>query len=98
MRLIISTNSALVNVAAKNAITAFLEAKRWSVWHWYEDLWLIDNAPDQISVIDLRDEILRAIPTLRQVLIMTTEGRIGHAGTVPHGSSAWFTEHWSRKG
>ena len=97
MRVIIATNSAVANVAAKNALTAFLEAKGWSVWHWYEDLWLIDNAPAQLNFPKLREEILRAIPTLRQVLILTTEGSINHAGMVPGNSVEWFNEHWLRR-
>lgn len=98
MRLIIATNSAVTGVSAKNALTAFLEAKGWSVWHWYDDLWLIDT-PEHISVLtNLRKEIMKAIPTLSQILIMTTEGPISHSGTVPPDSGEWFEEHWRRKG
>jgi hypothetical protein len=97
MRLIIATNSTVVGVAAKNALTAFLEAKGWSVWHWYEDLWLMDNVPPAINLSALREEIQRAIPTLYQVLVMSAEGQINHAGMVPTPSAAWFDEHWNRR-
>ena len=96
MRLIISTNPTVGGVANKNALTAFLEAKGWSVWHWYSDLWLIHNAPEQVDLPSLREEILKAIPTLNQILIMTTEGTIDHTGRVPAASVDWFEEHWNR--
>ena len=94
MRLIIATNSTASGVAAKNTLTAFLEAKGWAVWHWFEDLWLLDNVPAQTNLMALRDEINRVIPTLGQVLVLSTEGPINHAGTVPAQSAQWFTEHW----
>jgi hypothetical protein len=97
VKLIIATNSSVTGVAAKNALTAFLEAKGWSVWHWYSDLWLLDNVSEPINLGSLRDAILAAIPTLGQVLIMTTEGILNHAGMVPNESVAWFQEHWVRR-
>jgi hypothetical protein len=96
MRLIIATDSAVSNIASKNALTAFLEAKEWSVWHWYQDLWLIDGAPNGINLPALRVEIFAAIPTLTHILILTTEGTINHAGSVPQNSVTWFDEHWRR--
>jgi hypothetical protein len=95
MRLIIATNSAVSPMSAKNALTAFLEAKGWSVWHWYQDLWLIDSSKE-INLPNLRDEIQRTIPSLTQVLVLTTEGPISHAGTVPEGSVGWLQAHWAR--
>jgi hypothetical protein len=94
VRLIIATNAA--GTDSRNALTAFLEAKKWSIWHWYQDLWLVDGVPEMARFGQLRDEILKAIPTLRQVLILTTEARITHSGTVPDGSGEWFKEHWNQ--
>jgi hypothetical protein len=95
MRLIIATSSTAV--PAKNALTAFLEAKGWAVWHWFEDLWLIDNVPNGVSLPVLRDEIRRAIPTISNVLIIAAEGPSDHAGVVPTPSAQWFIEHWGRQ-
>jgi hypothetical protein len=97
MRLIVATDSSRADVGAKNALTAFLEAKGWPVWHWFDDLWLIDEAPEQIDLPALRAEILRAIPTLGIILIMSAEGLINHAGLVPGDSVQWFKEHWIRR-
>lgn len=97
MRLIVATNSATTANSDRNALTAFIEAKKWSVWHWYPDLWLIDGAPATIDLPVFRMEIARAIPTLPQFLIITAEGLISHAGMVPQESAEWFTTHWDRR-
>jgi hypothetical protein len=98
MRMIIVTNSAVTQVSAGNALTAFLEAKRWAVWHWYQDLWLIDGVPAQINFTALREEIMRAIPEgLPHFLIISAEGPINHTGMVPTPSVQWFVEHWNSR-
>jgi hypothetical protein len=94
MRLVIATNS--TTVPAKNALTAFLEGKGWAVWHWFEDLWLIDNAPNGINLPALRDEIRVLIPAINNLLIIAAEGVANHAGVVPTQSAQWFVEHWGR--
>ena len=96
MRIIIATNASTSTVASKNALTAFLEAKGWSVWHWYDDLWLIDDVPDEINLIALREEIRKAIPTLPYFMTMAAEGPINHAGMVRKESLEWFKQHWMR--
>ncbi|HEY6768579.1 MAG TPA: hypothetical protein VI386_27790, partial [Candidatus Sulfotelmatobacter sp.] len=70
MRLIILTNGATIGTNERNALTAFLEAKQWAVWHWFNDVWLVDGVPQVGSVGPLRDEIRTAIPTLSQILIV----------------------------
>ncbi len=97
MKLIIVTNSEVTEVAEKNALTAFLEAKDWSVWHWFQDLWLVDGAPDRLSIMNLRDEIKEAIPTLRHVFIIRhAEGSV-YSARVPTASIPWLHEHWKEK-
>jgi hypothetical protein len=96
MRLIIVTNSAVTQTAARNALTVFLEAKGWPVWHWFEDLWLIDKVPANIDTKELRLEILRAIPSLLHILILSAEGSINRSGRVPLESVEWFKEHWEQ--
>jgi hypothetical protein len=97
MRLIIVSNSAVTGVPVRNALTAFLEAKGWAVWHWFEDLWLIDDAPNGVNLVALREEIRGAIPTISHFVIMAAEGPADHAGIVPTPSAQWFVEHWGRR-
>jgi hypothetical protein len=97
MRLIFVTDSAVVTNEGRNALTAFLEAKGWSVWHWFQDLWLIDNVPEDTKLGSLRDEIKSVIPTLTRIMIMTTEGEKNHAGQVPTEGIKWINEHWMKR-
>jgi hypothetical protein len=91
------TNSASITKDQRNALTAFFESKGWSVWHWFEDLWLLDNVPSDLSLGTLREEIFSAIPGISQIMIMSTEGLKSHSGQVPPESVPWINEHWLRR-
>jgi hypothetical protein len=94
-RFIIVTNGAVATNEGRNALTAFLEAKGWAVWHWFQDLWLVDP-PGAVDIGSLRDEMMQVIPSLQQIMILSVEGTHQHAGTVPVGSIPWITEHFKR--
>jgi hypothetical protein len=95
-RLIIVTDSALINSENRNALTAFLEAKGWSVWHWFQDLWLADHVPVDVDVNLLRDEIFKVLPGVKRIMIMDADKK-DHAGMVPTDSLPWLREHWRRR-
>jgi len=86
MKLIVATDSARVPAAARTALTAFLEGKGWSVWHWFSDLWLIGDAPETTDVHKLRADITATIPTLGIILIFGPNQKVG--GMVPSESIA----------
>src|SRR5260370_11570597 len=92
-RLIIVTDSAIISAENRNAITAFLEAKGWSIWHWYQDLWLADNVPINTDLATLRNEILGVVPGAGRIMIMDADKK-DHAGMVPTPSIEWLREHW----
>jgi len=95
-RLIIATDAATATLASRNALTAFLEGKDWSVWHWFQDLWLVDGVPDSIDLTALKGEISAALPAPNHnIMIMSTEGSITHSGLVPAASIPWIQEHWN---
>jgi hypothetical protein len=96
-RLIIVTDSAVIGAATRDAITAFLRGKGWSVWHWFADLWLIDQAPMDVNFGLLREEIIKTIPGIVHLMIMSADGKMDHAGTVPSASIEWIKEHWQRR-
>ncbi len=96
-RAIIVTNSATATTAAKNQLTAYLEGRGWSVWHWFEDVWLLDGLQDDFSMSDTRDQIKTMIPARHQFMILSTEGLKQHAGLVPRDSLPWLKEHWYEK-
>lgn len=97
MRFILVTNSLHVTDQQRDLITGFLEGKGWSVWHWFKDLWLVDEAPDDLSFASLREEIQGLFPYSQHLMIMSTEGKKNHAGFVPKESKAWLGEHWLRR-
>jgi hypothetical protein len=93
-RFIVSTDSAVTSASVRNGLTSRLEAKGWSVWHWFQDLWLIDAPENNINLGELRDELRRTVPGLARIMIMSTEGKKDHAGVVPSESIPWIKEHW----
>jgi hypothetical protein len=94
-RLAIITNSADVTRVHRNAITAFLEGKGWAVWHWFEDLWLIDNPGEAVALTDLRDQLAVASGDEKlSIFVLATEGNLNHAAMVPVNSIPWLKEHW----
>jgi len=96
-RLIIVTDSSQITNIERNALTEFLKAQRWSVWHWFQDLWLVDEVPPSTDLGELRERIKFVIPSLLSILILNADGRQDHAGYVPVGSIAWLNEHWQAR-
>lgn len=97
MRFIVVTDSAGIADRERDLITAFLEGKGWAVWHWFKDLWLVDEAPEGTKFSPLRDEIQALFEQPKNIMIMTTEGLRGHAGTVPTKGIQWINDHWKRQ-
>lgn len=97
-KFIIVTDSAFTTNPIRDAITAFLEAKGWSVWHWFQDLWLVstDAATEPTDTGSVRQEIQAAIPAAKRIMVMTTEGIRGHSGFVPKDSIPWLKQYWHR--
>lgn len=95
-RFIVATNSAVTTKEHRDAITRHLEEQGWSVWHWFEDLWLV-NASDQIKLPELREKLTKVTFDNLHVLVLSTEGPIDHAGKVNPGGIPWLKEKWSRK-
>ena len=95
-KFIIVTDSAFTTNPIRDAITAFLEAKGWSSWHWFQDLWLVstDAATEPTRIDSLREEIKAAIPAVKHIMVMTTEGIRQHSGLVPKDSVPWLRQYW----
>lgn len=37
------------NAVKRNAITVYFQARSWAVWHHFEDMWLLNNVPDNVK-------------------------------------------------
>lgn len=94
-RLIVATNSATATNPGRNNITLFLESKKWQVWHWFSDLWLVSDVPDDLVVNVLREELPACLddPT-KHILIFEIANGSHHTGWVPTSGIEWFKEHW----
>ena len=97
MRLLIVTNSSQITDKERDLITAYLEGRGWSVWHWFRDLWLIDNVEDGVSKVTLREQIRDLLPSNHHIFISGVEGDLDHAAWVPTTSIPWLKEHWRRR-
>ena len=92
-KLIIVTNAATTSTSDRNALTTYLEGKGWSIWHWFQDLWLIDGSAPEPDAF--RDELQKAIPGLTQLHIFSSRlAEKNYSGSVPSTSVEWFKQHW----
>lgn len=99
-RFVICTNStaglAGANAADRNKITNYFEAKKWDVWHWFEDVWLVLNPSDKrIQTNVLRDELQALFsPLQRHLLIIEVSDQLHYSGWAPKNGWPWMLEKW----
>jgi hypothetical protein len=79
----------------QNALTEFIRAKGWQLWHWFNDIWLVTGIPEETSIEILRDEIYE-IPTIKgcYLLIMKFRGDISYSGWANPEGWPWMKENW----
>jgi hypothetical protein len=83
------------NREQRDAITYHLNSKGWQIWHWYGDLWLLANVPDQSTPYALWSE-LNALPPLKgkSMLVSTVENHPLFFGVANPQSWPWMNENW----
>src|SRR5579883_3334258 len=95
-RFIIAVDGTTITAGGRNELTAFLEGKGWSIWHWFPDLWLVDEVYDSTSAAALRDQIKSLVRGVN-VMVMTPEGSIDYAGFIKTTSMEWLHQHWKTR-
>jgi hypothetical protein len=82
----------------RDAISAFLRAKGWDVWHWIDDLWLVHDAPPEIGPRELWRDLITSDPTLVPIkgLILRPGSGLLYWGGNATGSWPWLLEKWGR--
>jgi hypothetical protein len=82
----------------RDAISAFIHAKGWDVWHWIDDLWLLNDVPPEISPRELWGELTASDPTLTPIkgLVLRPDGEILYWGGNVAESWPWLMEKWGR--
>jgi hypothetical protein len=80
----------------RDAITFHLNGKGWKLWHWYQDLWLLAEVPDDVTPQRLWEE-LHALPPLAQksLLVMRFQDAPVFYGNAHRESWGWMEDHWS---
>jgi hypothetical protein len=96
-RIIIAVNGSTASSADKNALTAFFQGKGLQVWHWFDELWLISDVPDDTDVRAFTKEI-SAIPGFgqkgAQFVVIGVNGDSPYYGWAKRESWDWMKEHW----
>lgn len=86
----------------KDAITNYLRAKGWPIWHWFENLWLLSNVPDNVTAQSLSEEILALIapiapgPLTSHIVIDASDKPSAYFGRGPKEGWEWMLQNWGR--
>jgi hypothetical protein len=81
----------------RDPITGYFSAQGWRVWHWYADLWLLSEVPDELTAGILYQGIERAIPTLiiSSLIVLEMGPELRYYGRAPKAEAwEWMKEHW----
>jgi hypothetical protein len=92
-KFIIATNQATSE--QQNAITKLVKDMGWGYWHWFENLWLLQNVPDDwapggIHATLIRDPILKEC----SLIVMSVSDPISYWGNAPQESWSWMFDKW----
>jgi hypothetical protein len=91
--IIIMTDSARIDVRDRNSITRQLASKGWKTWHWFEDVWIVVELPDELSLSELRHELSGIIQPKSHILVVSVPGTPGVSGYLPTAGAEWIREH-----
>ena len=99
-RFLIATDSRVVAATSKNQLTAYLQGTGFQVWHWLDDLWLITDAPDELTPQGFAKAIETVIPALlvNSFIVFKLEGSPPYFGRAPQEAWTWMLTHWGPPG
>jgi hypothetical protein len=82
----------------RDAITAFIHGQGWDSWHWIDDVWLLNDVPNDVTPRELWLELIGSdyvlIPIRGLVMMLGTE--MSFWGGHTRESWAWLIEKWGR--
>lgn len=75
-------------------ITKYLQAKGWKIWHWVENVWLLNGVPDSVTPKILWEDIKVGVdmPSLNGIVLDPREST--YWGNLPREAWAWMLECW----
>jgi hypothetical protein len=79
--------------AGRNTVTHLLQDKRWPLWHWFEDLWLVAGVPGEVTPMAIAQEISKLLN--RPNLLVLELSKINLTGFVPDLAADWLAKNLS---
>jgi hypothetical protein len=85
------------DAAVDNAVTTYLMAKPWGIWHYINNTWLIAGVPDSVTPRSLHDE-LEAVPGVGPVrlVIYEVQGEMPYWGRATNEAWEWMSKYWGK--
>jgi hypothetical protein len=80
-----------------DVITLHLKGKGWGLWHWFKDLWLLADVPDDVTPRTLWKE-LSALPSFdkKNMIVIAANDSPSYFGYGPKGCWPWLAERWGK--
>jgi hypothetical protein len=81
----------------RDPLTLRLSIRGWRVWHWYADLWLLSEVPDELTAGTIYQEIERELPELitSSLLVLEMGPEMRYYGRAPMSEAwTWMKEYW----
>jgi hypothetical protein len=92
-RYLVFTDAASTDHVLRNKITKYLEERRFSVWHWLQDVWLLGNVPAALTPFELRRQLTEAVAPLRYIFVVRMQ-KGNFSAAVPKEGIPWLIENW----
>ena len=82
----------------RNALTALFQAKAWPVWHYFEDLWLLSEIPENVTAKSLHSELekIAVIGEHSIVILKIAEGQHEFYGRANPEGWEWMKKSWGK--
>jgi hypothetical protein len=81
----------------RDLITEHFTAAGCRVWHWYADLWLLSEVPDELTAGALYQEIEQAVPTMifSTLIVLEMGPELRYYGRAPKAEAwDWMRQYW----
>lgn len=82
----------------RDAVTGFVRENGWCCWHWLGDVWLIADAPDEVTPRGLWLDLIGSDPALTPVkgLVLKMGQWMTFFGGNDPESWVWLLRNWGR--
>lgn len=95
-------NSKFATASQRDSLTSFFEGKGWHVWHWFEDVWLLNSGSEELLAHDLGPQITKIIQGKNGYkngfMLFGFNGAIDMAAYLNETSIPWIDKHFKATG